>query len=259
VNASIQRSSSGHPKAERRGRAGFTMIELLVVIAIIAILGAVMFPAAMAMRVKGQQSQLVSNMKAIQASLGIYKADENGYPPTLGPVIIEGNNDNQYGGMYPEWVRDRGTFHSPNLDLDADQFNAPILVEVDTRAVARRAGDHSEPAQLSGSRMFAWNTMDGSIVRNGSDETSAWRYVLHYSRVRTTDRNDPDYKRQLSFRNPPEDTVVTWNDTFVDYTDPDNPRGDLFVLFLNGTVKKYNVRDKGIRDLNGAYWRLKPY
>jgi len=233
-------------------RAGFTMIELLVVIAIIAILAAVVFPVSASVRVHAQEAQVISNMKAIQAALSMYKLDEHGYPPTLGPVIIGNGNATQYAAMYPEWIRDRNAYGSPNLDLDDPSATLPV--QVNPLMVAPLPPGASEPARMNGARMYAWDTMDGSVVGEN--------YVLHYSRYRTTDRNDADYKRQLGYRNPPEDTVVTWNDTFVTYGDdpgPDDDRGDLLVLFLNGTVKKYNIRNKGIRDLNGAYWRLKPY
>jgi hypothetical protein len=100
------------------------------------------------------------------------------------------------------------------------------------------------------------------------------KYLLHYSRFRTLNPRDCDYKRQLGFRNPPEDTVITWNDSYV-VRDPDSnftpTKGEYFVLFLNGKVKKMTVkqvqqklqekRDGGCTDADPSkeeIWRLEP-
>ena len=235
----------------RDRRAGFSLIELLTVIAIIAILAAVIFPVANVVRTRAQHSQVISNMKSIQTALGIYKLDEHGYPPTLGPVTF-GNTT--YNGMFPEWLKDREAFHSAANEVE----DPNALVPVDLNASAPTFVSDGlpagavDPARQSGAKFNAWNTMDGHVGPKG--------YVLHYSRYRTLDRNDLDYKRQLGFRNPPEDTVVTWNDTFVRKGDDGSyVAGDLFVLFLNGTVKKFDVKSNRVKEVRGQFWRLKPY
>jgi len=125
----------------------------------------------------------------------------------------------------------------------------------------------SDPARQGGAKMYAWDTMDGSVkLAEGETDATTGTYVLHYSRYRTFVKTDEDYRRQLGFRNPPEDTVVTWNDTYVQRDSAYKPvHGDYFVLFLNGTVKKYDVKRIGqlLKD-NGwpdreEIWRLKPY
>jgi hypothetical protein len=100
--------------------------------------------------------------------------------------------------------------------------------------------------------------MDGHVQLLNPDDVSKGVYIPHYSRYRTWDRNDPDYKRQLGFRNPPEDTVVTWNDSFVTHNaQGQDTGGDYLVLFMNGTVKKFNA--KQVAGVGGQVWRLKPY
>jgi type II secretory pathway pseudopilin PulG len=257
------------------------MIELLVVIAIIAILSAVVYPVASSVRIRAQENQVISNLKSIQASLQIYKQDEHGYPPTLGPVIYPGGELRTYPGMYPEWSRDRGAYHSPNNSLSdvsvtgaengaEASYRVDLSASVSKGYVAPANPDNvadfvkANPAYVSDVRMYGWDTMDGNVSKNNSDDPDTWTYVLHYSRYRTWDVADPDYKRQLGYRNPPEDTVVTWNDTFVDWGDagPDDDRGDLLVLFLDGTVRKYDVHSDTNRKLFGnvnyQFWRLKP-
>ncbi|MBW3623741.1 MAG: prepilin-type N-terminal cleavage/methylation domain-containing protein [Armatimonadetes bacterium] len=260
--------ASRGPNVARDRRAGFSLIELLTVIAIIAILAAVLFPVATAVRVRAQQAQVISNMKNIQTALGIFKQDERAYPATLGPLVFgRGGNTQTLGGLYPEWLKTREAYHSPALDLP----ETDVLVQV-ADDVAVNAGiiaqsipaGAKDPMRDSGAQMYAWNTMDGHVI-NGEGEPGTWRYVPHYSRFRTLNTQDPDYKRQLGFRNPPEDTVVTWNDTFVQKNGDVPVRGDYLVLFLSGTVKKYSV--KQVADRLSEYnwpqrqeiWRLKPY
>jgi len=234
--------------------------------AIIALLSAVIFPAASTVRVRAQESQVISNLKSLQASLNLYKQDEHGYPPTLGPVVYPGSDLHAYAAMYPEWVRDQAAFHSPNNQLDNPDSLYPIDLAASTKANIAPANPkdaaafiQANPDYISGAQMYGWDTMDGSVDKDTG------QYVLHYSRYRTWDPNDDDYKRQLGYRNPPENTVVTWNDTFVDWGDAGShtdDRGDLLVLYLDGTVKKYDVHSSTNQNLfnsvNYQFWRLKP-
>ncbi len=247
VRRSTTPAAPSFPQRSRDARSGFSLIELLTVIAIIAILAAVIFPMASVVRVRAQQNQVISNLHAIQASLGMYKLDEHGYPPTLGPLVVgNGQTTTTYNALYPEWLKDRGAFESPSNDVEDPNVQvsvAPTQPNVDKSV----PGPGQDPAtQASGAKFFAWDTMDGHVENNA--------YILHYNRFRTGNANDPDYKRQMGFRNPPEDTVVTWNDTFVNKT---TGKGDYLVLFLNGQVKKIGA-DK-VNALNGQVWRLKPY
>ena len=102
--------------------------------------------------------------------------------------------------------------------------------------------------------MYGWDTMDGHVEGAASARPA---YVMHYTRYRTFNRSDRGYRRQLGFRNPPEDTVVTWNDSFITKDANGAPKdGNYLVLFLNGEVKRVSVR--AARDVAFALWRLKP-
>jgi len=265
----MRRDSTSHATRRRRDRrAGFSLIELLTVIAIIAILAALIFPAAGSVRRRAQMSQVISNLHAVQTSLGIYKLDEHGYPPTLGPAIFQqsssqGNTTTEVNGLFPEYLKDKGAYTSPASDIQNPELSYPVSLPASQKPggayfgmVGSPPGTINDPILSSkGAMMYGWDTMDGHVFQGTGSSTPV--YVMHYSRYRTFDRNDPDYKRQLGFRNPPEDTVVTWNDTFVQKDGNDVPlSGDYLVLFLNGTVKKFSVAQA--KAVNLQIWRLTP-
>lgn len=67
----------------RKQTRAFTLIELLTVIAIIAILAAIIVPVFNRAKVSANRSADISNMNALRSALGVYVADQGGYPPQL--------------------------------------------------------------------------------------------------------------------------------------------------------------------------------
>ncbi len=63
---------------------GFTLIELLTVVAIIAVLAALLFPAAKSMLGKGKSAKCMANMKNIGIAMSSFIADNNGAFPRGG-------------------------------------------------------------------------------------------------------------------------------------------------------------------------------
>lgn len=61
-------------------KQGFTLIELLVVIAIIAVLASLVLAAAGSVQKKGARSRAEAEIKAVEAALESYKADNGDYP-----------------------------------------------------------------------------------------------------------------------------------------------------------------------------------
>jgi hypothetical protein len=58
-----------------------------------------------------------------------------------------------------------------------------------------------------------------------------------------------DYARQLKFRNPPGDTVITW----CSYHEGENGKGKSLVLFLDGSVDIFPATD-----VSQCMWRVRP-
>jgi type II secretory pathway pseudopilin PulG len=59
------------------------MIELLVVIAIIAILAAIIFPAAASAKDAAYRSSDISHLNELRSALQLYRVDQGAYPPEL--------------------------------------------------------------------------------------------------------------------------------------------------------------------------------
>jgi general secretion pathway protein G len=85
-------------------RRGFTLIELLVVVAIIAILVAGLMPLAELANQRGREQDLRAALRDIRTAIDAYKqaadegrvtrkADESGYPPSLG--VLAGGVPNE--------------------------------------------------------------------------------------------------------------------------------------------------------------------
>ncbi len=62
-------------------RAAFTLIELLIVIAIIAVLAALLFPAAQGAMEKAKRAKCVSNVRQLGASFTVFASDNAGFLP----------------------------------------------------------------------------------------------------------------------------------------------------------------------------------
>ncbi len=75
------------------GPAGFTLMELLVVITIIAILAALVLNTAGYVQRKAARARAESEVKAIEAALESYKADNGDYPTGTNTNTTAGDNN----------------------------------------------------------------------------------------------------------------------------------------------------------------------
>lgn len=71
-------------KSWASAQRGFTLIELLIVVAIIAILSTLLMVNFIAVRQRGKDAQRKGDLRQIQSALELYRADQSGYPATLG-------------------------------------------------------------------------------------------------------------------------------------------------------------------------------
>jgi prepilin-type N-terminal cleavage/methylation domain-containing protein len=256
---------------QSRNRSGFTLIELLVVIAIIALLAAIIFPVVNSAKTNVKKTSCMNNLANIAQALKMYKLDEGRYPAELFPYdpLANPSNDANKRGMkdavgplYPNYVKSFEIFHCP-MDWphdeayyrgeeggDPDQAGGPnndaycfyYLDESVDPPVERRAYKYD-------SYSFGYDVVDnytnGEWLVNHADYER--RYMLKREPMGNFPPGSPHYKRQLIFRNPPADTVVTWCSWHRDYS---AKNGDIWtvkkgsidiVLFLDGSARPVNT------------------
>lgn len=259
--------------AEPRGRRGFSLIELLTVIAIIAVLAALMFPAIVAQRTRARRNACVSNLNQIAGGLRMYRLDNGAYPPALFGFVH--GNGQVVMGLYPHWVRSRDEFVCPEnparLQLSTrDTMNmpgqpggagiylTPPLPAPDMVAGRWAVGIAPNPLYPGGIRFPVGDSYDVSFMptdtypNNGVWERHyqrQWLPMLDLTRVdpstaplmgNTPEERARTYARQLVFRLPDDETLVTTCTYHRNYPDgwrPGQPLpSDSFdvVLFLDG-------------------------
>lgn len=263
-----------------RKQSGFTLVELLTVIAIIAILAAIIFPIMSSAKASARKTQCISNMEQIFQAEQLFKQDEHRYSDFIaGPVSWRTPGDayslNDSKGvlqngtlvsLYPEYIKavtdlkcplSRATSRDIQVDPMYDVLNGmdwtgrtPPL-----RSVGEDLGSGNVPFNL-----YKGCTYDVQLPKGAVD------YEVHYSTVWSSEDSvtvsgsisDQSMReaalatieRQLRWRTPPSDTVITWcslhRDTAADGT-PNNGSKDI-VLFMDGNVKSLPstaLRDAG--------------
>jgi len=254
----------------KKYRSGFTLIELLTVIAIIALLAAIIFPVFAQVRNQARKTECITNLHRLSVALKQYKLDEGKYPSSLAPLVLLYNsqplplNDPlTQGQLYPELIKAYQEFHcplSPELNLSdaipANPMNpfVPMLLAPQGDPFVKAYASQF-PDGLP--RYYAYDSYDGETIMVGGTPV----YDLHYSRWRQLTLNpggeDP---RQLKFRNPPDNTVVTWCSYHRAYTTDAQgnqvvaPGSMDLVLFLDGHVEPRD--SKQVIDSQG--WMLGP-
>lgn len=267
-----------------RKQSGFTMVELLTVIAIIAILAAIIFPIMSSAKASARKTQCISNMEQIFQALQLFKADEHRYPDFIaGPVawrvpgdaypLTESKGVTVNGtlvSLYPEYIK-------ASTDLKCPLSRASSRdIQVDPMYAALNAMDwvgRTPPLRFNGEDLGNGNVPFNLYTGCSYDiqlPKGATEYEVHYSTVWssedsvtvTTAISDPSMReaalatieRQLRWKNPPSDTMITWcslhRDAAGDGT-PANGSRDI-VLFMDGNVKSLPstaVRDAGWKNV----------
>jgi hypothetical protein len=175
-----------------------------------------------------------SNLHQIYQALRIYKDEHGTYPDALYGFKAPVNSNTGNGGMqdvfglYPQYIKDNAVFRCP---LSPYQLNSSEVL----------TGTPPTPGAFVNrypSRIYpAWDSYDGQVEPNKPNNPYRVKYVKHWSNLNV---GFGDVPKQLLYKNPPEDTVVTWCTYHRDYnyTDGSPQTGSLdLVLFLDGHVK----------------------
>lgn len=185
-----------HLPAPRRrsGRRGFTLIELLTVIAIIAVLAGLLFPVFASVRENTRQGSCMSNIKSLIQGIKMYKDDNRVCPDALYAALDAGTGQLETR-LYPNYVKEKATFVCPN---------SPIKLSDNPQvATAMNLGTGNPHA-------FAdFSSYDYQIRNVGAaSPTREVHYALKWTPA--TSSGLTDERRQLYFREPPDNTMVTY-------------------------------------------------
>jgi hypothetical protein len=232
---------------------------------------------------RARQNQCMTNLQQIAVGVQLFKQDNRRYPAILGsevygpadasgvrkrylpsrgeePEMFENVKD---AYLFAEYVKTIGGFHCST---------APTLSSKDVAVYdITSPGDSDTP----GLAVYAYNSYDcfvfgpGSAVGGHKEYTELTgnaerRYFINWapsatdvaglspyppSETDTAAIQAQDYARQLRFRNPPGDTVVTW----CSYHEGVAKDGKSLVVFLDGHAASYPARE-----LVQCKWRVRP-
>lgn len=278
-----------------RQQNGFTIIEMLTVIAIIGVLAALIFPVVASAKRKAKEAQCISNMHGIFLAVKQFQLDEHRYPDFIaGPVQWRDSQGNlncvgsgeivplkdtngvfngQIVSLYPEYIDEPRGLTCPVSGVNAESAeytatgNSPQDIVADP--MFSILGSGSKP--INGLRavgpasngnmpfyLYKYSSYDVQLPKDNTPNT----FEAHYAPTRVDmdgvdPSSDPKYAKQLRWKMPPADTVVTW----CSYHRDAQPGGAIdegskdIVLFLDGSTKK--VPSRVMDDWVNA-WQVSP-
>ena len=274
----------------RRKEGGFTVIEMLTVIGIISVLAAIIFPIVGSAKRKAKQAQCIANMHQIFVALKQFQLDEHRCPDFIaGPVQwvdssgayvpyktdtmvpLEKNSgmvNGQMVSLFPEYNNDPNVYRCPvsSMNVDGTDYTTSDPTHIVPDPMYPLLNNSSGTSNRNGLRgigpsantpyfLYQYSSYDYQKPKGGSGDEA------HYcpTRLNMNDLGsmvDADVERQLRWKAPPADVVVTWCG-YHRSTDPggvDSGSKDL-VLFLDGRVRPMS----SIPMVDwGDGWRIKP-
>ena len=226
-------------------RRGFSLVELLTVIAIIAILASIIFPVMSMVSNKARMNKCITQLHQIGLAVQMFKQDNRKYPDILGVEIMHSGGNiipmdqpsppasPRAVGLFPEYVKAARMYHCPN-----SKFLDPT-----TYIQASPAYDPLGDGQ--GIDAYSYNSYDFTIYGENDIRqhyTKSWAATpADVESQGPGAPSDPqrDYERQLKFKTPPDNTVITWCSWHEVYTGSGaslTVSGRAPVLFLDGHV-----------------------
>lgn len=156
---------------------------------------------------------------------------------------------------------------APALDLDGDgdidaaddpanarqAFGPATTVLAESPLPASPCAGGAAAVEACFYRISGYDVAEERVPGSGVTRTTL-RYSRFWSSWGLGGGNAMDDPRQLGYDNPPENTVITWNGYFRDYSSGDvsHTKKDI-VLFLSGAARTYDSKDAFERS-----WRVLP-
>ncbi len=229
---------------------GFTLVEMLVVIAIIALMAAILLPIFKGIRGSVYRHSCMSNLQKIYHALKMYYADWGYYPNSL----YELHSGELFGVVERTRANPLQLLTPQEADLLKQKGNYPIFVS-DFHCSANVSAD-SPLKEANGGYLL-------NLSYFNYDAFDPLLNMFTYSRVRTFDPNDPDYRKQLYVKEPLTSTVVTWCTAHRDLDPNGQPRSGSkdIVLFIDGHSEVRETSELlAISPVDGlpVSWRLEP-
>jgi prepilin-type N-terminal cleavage/methylation domain-containing protein len=266
-------------KGRSGSRAGFTMIELLTVIAIIAILVAILFPVFASVKRSVRLTSCMNNMHNISQAMNLYHDNWGTYPIVLDSFVVGGVT---FHTLFPQYVKSQDVYRCPeNVYPIADgnvQDFAPTQLTSTAQPIKRFPNASGTPMLcVRGSRWTICSDPASAAcqvcqqtfpiqfpLRDSYDGTLfpkslSAQYEIHYAPDWTEALpSAADVPRQLKYRSPPANTVVTWCLNHVSLDDQGVPQGIVPVLFGDGSVRKSSGTKFYQWAADGNTWRVYP-
>ncbi len=256
-------------------QGGFSLVELLTVIAIIAILAAIIFPVMTSVRQNANESTCITQMKQMASAVKMYKTDNKRFPEVLGAKVTYDSEGNPLpfdqirkanGGLYPNQVNSYSVYRCPNSTItktniyvqyysNPNDTSSSVIesyayssYDCAIRDGATPVSGVYQPADVEARYCRRWVPETGS---KSSDidwiENSSGLSPWPPGTTDTPALAQMDYERQLSWRNPPDTTVISWCSRHTPHG------GKVIVVFLDGSMDKVMAGD-----MDQCKWRVKP-
>jgi hypothetical protein len=204
-------------------------------------------------------TKCMSNMMNISKALKMYKLDYGAYPETIAGLVQTGSNgvvpfDKAKGGLHGMYgMKVVEVFHCPSSEISSQSAFVEVKEADKTRRFYAIDSYDVQVAEKTGNRIKA----GPEAIRYTKSWASSMDDVSKYPPDPSVKKDalktqEEDYARQLKWRDPADDTVVSWCSNHV------KKQGKVIVIFLGGTARPF-LREvvEGKDGRSGSRWRTR--